>query len=140
MRVVIDTNVIVSGLLKADSNPSVILNLALEEKVITPCLNEAILAEYQLVLGYGKFKKHLPQEAVARFLKAFKKISTIIADTPELRPLPDPDDTKFLACAVAANADVLITGNQKHFPKRYRGVVILSPTEFLHMFAEHIQL
>jgi uncharacterized protein len=43
----------------------------------------------------------------------------------------DPDDDCFLECAEAAQADFLITGNKRHFPKRWKGTEIVNAREFL---------
>jgi uncharacterized protein len=48
--------------------------------------------------------------------------------------LPDPDDEPFLEVASAGRVEAIVTGNKRHFPKKdYKGVTILSPTEFLEV-------
>lgn len=132
-RVVLDTNVIVSALLKPDSNPETILNLLLEHKAFTLYVTDEIIQEYRDVLAYKKFNKHFDQGKVRAFLEALIQSSRKPRTVPAIPSLLDEDETKFLACAVGAKAGFLVTGNTKDFPKgSYKGVAIVTPTEFLH--------
>ncbi len=117
-RVVLDTNVVVSALIKPGSIPEFVFGLVLTHPDVQLCLSHDIMAEYTAVLGYGKFKKHLREQSVAAALKAIDSAGVIITtDTGAVPELSDPDDTKFVACAVAAHATYLITGNTRHFPQ-----------------------
>lgn len=130
LKVVIDTNVLVSALLKDNSPPAFILAL-LRKKKMTLCLSKAIYEEYGAGLDREKFR-HI-KDAVAPLLLSLKKGCLLIE--PKIRIdviTADPADNKFLECAQAAYADFLITGNTKHFLfKQFQDTRIVSPKEFI---------
>lgn len=140
MRVVVDTNVIISGLLSPEGNPAIVLYLVLGNKTFVPCISKEVFSEYKKVLSYGKFKNSLSESRRQKLLKQFKQASSFIVILENHQTLVDPDDTKFLACAAEAGADFLITGNLKHFPRQYRGVKVVSPNEFLAIIAKSTKL
>ena len=113
---VIDTNVIVSAMLKWNSVPGSILELAIEGP-ITPVLNEKILEEYREVLLRPKF--HFTDKIVSEVIEAIKR-HAIFADEERIDiELPDPKDRVFYEVVMEQrkSADAyLVTGNIKHFP------------------------
>jgi len=130
MIVVLDTNVLVSGVLKPYSPAASILRM-LVEGVIQPAYDLRILAEYREVLSRPKFS--FDREVVKPLLDQIEEEGVLISASPLKSPLPDPADEPFLEVAVAAAA--LVTGNRRHFPRRsYGAVKILSPSEFLEIF------
>jgi putative PIN family toxin of toxin-antitoxin system len=132
IRVVLDTNVVVSALIKPGSIPELVLALVLNHPDIQLCLSHDIVAEYTAVLAYGKFKKHLRKQQVRQALHAIESAGVLVeTDDVVVAELTDPDDTKFVVCAVAANALYLITGNTRHFPQS-AGVrpVVVTPKGF----------
>jgi len=132
MIVVLDTNVLVSGVLKPYSPAASILRM-LVEGVIQPAYDLRILAEYREVLSRPKFS--FDREVVKPLLDQIEEEGVLISTSPLKSPLPDPADEPFLEVAVAAAAAALVTGNRRHFPRRsYGAVKILSPSEFLDMF------
>ncbi len=129
MRIVLDTNVLVSGILSPHGPPAAVLRALLTERVKL-CFDERILSEYRDILTREKFSfdRELVEELIA-FLEAAG--STTLA-APLSLSLPDAGDQMFIEVAVASRADLLVTGNLKHFPDRAReGVAIVSPREFL---------
>lgn len=129
MRVVLDTNVLVSGLITPKGPPGEILRL-LETAPIVPCFSESILGEYRDVLARPKFG--FPANSIASLLRRFAAVGERIAANPLSAGLPDPKDEAFLAVALTAHADFLVTGNLRHFPARLRhGVAVVSPRDFL---------
>ncbi len=124
-----DTNVLVSAFLNPRSIAARILRLVLQGDVLI-VINESILAEYYEVLKRSKFKLDL--EAV---LIVIDYIRSIGIQAPTLaRPitLPDRFDEPFLEAALATQADALVTGNIKHFPKKYcKGQKVITPRDFL---------
>ena len=129
MKVVLDTNVLVSGLLKPQSKPARILRLILQGHIqIVP--NEPILVEYQEVLKRPKFA--LEWQGIEPILGFFRLKGFHAPAVPESFHLPDPADEVFLEAALGADADALITGNKKHYPvKLCKGLKVLTPEEFL---------
>ncbi len=130
MKAVIDTNVIVSGLLKPEGLCGGILRQAMQGE-IEWCLDERILEEYETVLRRPMFRV-LPEELHRVF--TFTRLRTErINPVPLAVELPDPSDLPFLEVAAAVNA-ILVTGNIKHSPKHTRaGVTVVTPKEFIDL-------
>ena len=135
MRIVLDTNVLVSGLLSPFGPPGEIVRMVSSGAVVL-CVDARILAEYDEVLARAKFG--FDPDSVAALLDYVDFRSEVIASEPLDRRLPDPDDEPFLEVASAGGADCLVTGNLVHFPLNARaGVPVLSPAEFMaHMRAQ----
>ena len=131
VKVVYDTNVVVSAALKPGSLPAALVALAMAKKVKL-FLSPVILKEYADVLSRPKFA--LDPAAVEAFLRDLRKAATSVRPSRRLARTPDEADNRFLECAVAASADYLITGNKKHFPfPEFEGTKIVSPAEFAHL-------
>ena len=129
MKVVLDTNVLVAGLLTPHGFPARILDLILTGDVVL-CFDDRILAEYRDVLFRPKFEFGAADvEAILDYVEA---AGTQIVAPPLRAALPDPEDRMFLEVAVAAGAEYLITGNVRHFPGRERrGIQVVTPREFV---------
>ena len=126
--IVLDTNVLVSGLLSEHGTPGVILDLVLAGEIELVC-DERILAEYREVTARPELK--LNAERVGLVLHLIGDTARMVAAPPWRLPVPDPDDANFLAASHAASAP-LVTGNLKHFPeKSCGGVRVMSPRSFL---------
>lgn len=129
MRVVLGTDVLVSGLISPNGPPAEILRF-LETRPIVPCFSESILGEYRDVLARPEFR--LPANRVTSLLQRFEAVGELVAAEPLSGDFPDPKDVPFLEVAIAAHADFLVTGNLRHFPVRLRhGVAVVSPREFI---------
>ena len=125
---VIDTNVIVSAMIKSGSVPGSILKYALRG-LLVPVLNEEIVEEYRTVLMRPKF--HLTKEIVNSILSRLEETGIYVdAESLEIE-LPDPKDLVFYEVAMKGRKSqetYLVTGNLKHFPKEH---YIVSPREML---------
>lgn len=126
--VVIDTNVLVSAVLKSHSVPGSIVELAFDGPII-PILNEAIEKEYREVLSRPKF--HLPEDLIEGIMSTFHK-RAIYIDAEHLDvELPDPKDLVFYEVVMEERKEeeaYLVTGNIRHFPNR---PFIVTPREML---------
>ena len=126
--VVIDTNVLVSAMLKSHSLPGSIVELAFDG-LIVPVLNEAIETEYREVLSRPKF--HLPKNLVEDILNAFHDRAVYVdAERLEIE-LPDPKDLVFYEVVMEKRKEedaYLVTGNIRHFPNTS---FIVTPREML---------
>ncbi len=135
MNVVLDTNVLVSGLLSPFSPCGELVRMVASE-ALTLCLDARLLGEYAEVLRRPRFQ--FDGELVATLLDHIAHAGVPVAAVPLAVSLPDPDNAPFLAVALAGGAECLITGNLKHFPARCRqGVAVLSPSDFLAHYREH---
>jgi putative PIN family toxin of toxin-antitoxin system len=128
LRVVLDTNVVISAFITANGNSARIMRMIFERK-FDICYNSIILAEYEGVAARKKFAKNIDQNHVRRFFKIIKTIGVSILPEPSLVPFTDESDRIFYDTAKTGNA-VLITGNIKHFP---RESFIVLPADFLTM-------
>jgi len=114
IRAVIDTNVLVSGMLSPAGNEATVL-LAVRQKFVCPCFSQAIVTEYAEVIARPKFP--FSADAIAATLAMFRDHGELIVPVGLPPVLPDPDDAKFLHCAQAAKAEFIVTGNKRHFPQ-----------------------
>ncbi|MCL5280321.1 MAG: putative toxin-antitoxin system toxin component, PIN family [Planctomycetes bacterium] len=129
MKIVLDTNVLVAGLLSPFGPCAQIVRMV-SSGALTLCLDARILSEYDEVLGRPKFG--FRTDKVAALLDHIEHSGTLVASSPLADPLPDPGDQPFLEVAVAGKAACLVTGNRVHFPVRQcQGTKVLSPSEFL---------
>ncbi|MGQ0652195.1 MAG: putative toxin-antitoxin system toxin component, PIN family [Betaproteobacteria bacterium] len=135
MRVVIDTNVVVAGLLSALGPPGWIVEATLSGR-LEPAFGEAIRHEYDEVLHRPEFG--FPRAAIDDILAALDQFGFVVAAaTPWPVRLPDPDDAPFLAVA-KASAGILVTGNLRHFPaSARRSVVVLTPRQLMDRYEPH---
>lgn len=134
MKVVIDTNVIVSALLNSYGHPAEIIRLLLSGK-IDLYYDQRILSEYEEVLNRPKFQFN--PENIKTFLNEIKLIGTIVLTIPLKKSLPDIDDNMFLEVALSANVKYIITGNIKHFPKSLcENVMVVAPANFINEYLE----
>ncbi|HQT98809.1 MAG TPA: putative toxin-antitoxin system toxin component, PIN family [Thermodesulfobacteriota bacterium] len=129
MRVVLDANIYISALLVGRGCEE-ILSLG-RTGVIQVLSSPEIIDEVASVL---KRKFHWSPADLRLFLDETSDLCRMVScDPAEVEFPPDPADAKILACAVAGKANVIVTGDRKHLLplKRYRGIPIVSPAEFL---------
>ena len=118
MKVVLDTNIVVSGLLQPKGNPAQVLALALAGAV-QACYDHRVLAEYAEVLARPRFK--FDPARVREVLAKLEADGLVVDATQELElDLPDPDDEPFLGVALAGQVDYLVTGNLSDYPAERR--------------------
>lgn len=133
MRIVLDTNVVVSGVLTEFGPPAQIVDLCAAGD-LTLIVDARIEAEYRDVLSRPRLA--LDALDVADFLSLLEFAERVVA-APLPFALPDADDEPFLEVAVAGAADALVTGYAAHFriARNKVDVPILSPRKFVDMFA-----
>jgi len=130
IKVVVDTNVLISAIWNPAGTPAVIME-AVYSGTLEPVVSEQILQEYANVLMYKKFS--FPKYVVNQMLNYFKTFLLPLPPENIFLKCSDPDDTKFLAAAIAGEASYLITGNRKHFPKKVTNLKIVTPREMLNL-------
>jgi len=130
VRFVLDTNVIVSALLLADSIPRQVFDKALTEGTIL--ISVPVLLELAGVLGREQLNKYLPEEERMRFLVALLKETELVETMEEIAECRDAKDNKFLELAVGGEADCIVSGDADLLVLNpFREIPIITPREFL---------
>lgn len=125
MRVVLDTNVIVSGLLSPDGPPARLLQAALRGE-LSAVMDERMLAEAQEVLTRSRFATRIGPARAEDVLRALRAVGEVLDDVPSYTgPMRDESDRTFLEVALAADA-LLVTGNRRDYPTD-AGVEVMTP-------------
>lgn len=130
---VIDTNVIVSAMLKSSSTPAAVLMEVLTGN-ISLLANEEIFDEYTDVLSRKKFG--FETDTVILLMNELKKQAIYVDKKPIDEYLPDPDDAVFYEIVMEARKDVdayLVTGNLKHFPEK---AFVVTPKEMMDIISK----
>lgn len=135
LRLVIDTNVVVSAALKPEGLQRTIVLLAMTRPARW-YVSEAIVSEYALVLARRelKIRRNLRQQ----LLQLIRNRARVVVPASLPQVTSDPDDNIFIECANAARADYLVTGNPRHFPKFWKNTKIITSSEFLGVIAPHL--
>jgi putative PIN family toxin of toxin-antitoxin system len=135
LRLVIDTNVVISAALKPEGLQRTTFLLAIT-KPARLYVSQPILEEYAEVLSRPEFKirKGLRQQ----LLQLIKHRGNLVVPSRRLEVSGDPDDNRFLECADSARADYLVTGNLRQFPRFWKKTKIITPREFIGLVAPHL--
>jgi len=132
MKIALDTNVIVSGLLSPFSTPARIVMMAASGG-LELCYDGRILSEYREVLSRPKFG--FEKEDVDDLLEQIEFCGYAAVPRPLIHKLPDSDDEPFLEAALGGSASCLVTGNLKHYPVKAReGMPVVNPSDFITKF------
>jgi len=136
VKAVLDTNVIVSALLKPDGRQALLLDLALSG-AFTTIVSRDLLKEYEEVLRRPRFA--LDPRGIAGSLRAIRKAATLVQPRRHLHVTGDPDDNLVLECALEGGAEYVVTGNTRDFPREFQGIQIVPPREFMTVLAERLE-
>ena len=135
LRLVVDTNIVVSAALKPDGLQRTVLLLALS-KPASLYVSEAILAEYRDVLARPELR--IRKGVRQQLLQLIANRARLVTPARVLHVARDPDDNKFLECADTGRADYLVTGNQRHFPEFWKKTKVITSREFVSIVAPHL--
>ena len=113
MRIVLDTNVLVSALIAGSGPPGRVLT-AIRRERLTLVTSEAQLAELRTVLTRDRLRPYLRSEDAEDLMRNLEVIGEVAADLPDVDASPDPDDNPILATAIAGRADLIVSGDKKH--------------------------
>lgn len=113
MRVVLDTNVIISGLLRAGS-PADQLRQAWESRRLTLISSEWQLDELRRVSRYPHLKERFAPHEAGRLVRQIRRLAELVQPAPGTDISPDPDDNPILATAITGGAQYLVTGDKNH--------------------------
>ncbi|MFP5228860.1 MAG: putative toxin-antitoxin system toxin component, PIN family [Acidobacteriota bacterium] len=135
LRLVIDTNVLVSAALKSQSLQRTALTLAITRPA-SLYVSKPILDEYAEVLSRPEL--NIRKGLRAQFLQLIRSRAHVVTPSRRIEITNDPDDNIFIECAERARADFLITGNRKHFPAYWKSTKTVSPRDFVSLAAPHL--
>jgi putative PIN family toxin of toxin-antitoxin system len=141
IKVVLDNNVFVSAVIKPDSNPGRILQLV-ENGGIELCVSPEILEELKATLAYPKLKKIHRHDArwIAGFIRELCETARMTPGKMVIEVIvDDPSDNIYLACALEAQADFIISGD--HHPTdlvEFRDIRIVNPAAFLEILDQEL--
>ena len=130
MRVVLDTNILVSQLLRPLSAPGRAFIHAVDHGQLL-CSTET-LEELSEVVGRSKFDRYAPIEERRRFVELVGAVAELVTVSRTVRACRDPRDDKFLELAVAGAADVIVSGDGDLLTlDPFEGIAIMTPARFL---------
>ena len=139
IRAVLDTNVIVSAVLSPKGIPAKILT-ALEREQFHILCSEPILEEIARVLRYPKIapRHRLSEEELLVFLEDLARLAIFTPGKLKLSVIKDdPDDDRYLECAVEGEAEYIVSGDQHLLNlEEYKGIEIITPRTFLQVLQE----
>lgn len=134
IRVVIDTNVLVSALISRHGPNARVLDMVLAGK-IQPCVSGALLKEYRGVLGRPKFRG-VSSSHIDALLDLLQAVSLKVTPAATLQVSSDEPDNRIYECADAARAHYIVTGNRRHFATPYKSIQVVNARELLDILAE----
>ncbi len=137
MRVVLDTNVLVSGLISSKGPPGEIQR-AWRRQGFELVTSAPLLHEFLEVLTYPRIRKRLywSDAELSDYLESFLAAVVLVTPTAMLEISRDPDDNRILEAAYAANADYIVTGDADLLVLReFSGIAILAPAVFVRLVA-----
>lgn len=135
LRLVIDTNVLVSAALKSEGLQRTTFLLAIT-KPARLYVSPPILEEYAEVLSRPELS--IRKGLRLQLLQFIKNRGHLVTPSRRIEVTSDPDDNIFVECADAARADYLVTGNRRHFPLFWKNTKIITPREFVTLVAPHL--
>ena len=136
LKVVLDTNVVVSAHLSGEGYPSFVADLCLSSR-LQWFVSPEILREYAEVLRRKRLR--IDPKLADASLRLIQKQAKLVEPRQRLAVCTDPDDDRFLECAKEAGADYLITGNKRHFPARFGKTRVVAPRELIEIITPELK-
>ena len=137
-RVVLDTNVLISAIISSKGSPAKILDLW-REGAFDLVFSEETLQELINVLSRGKMLRitGINEDELNRLVSYLRNSSIVVDSSEDISiAIEDPDDTKFISCAVQAGAKYIVSGDHHLLDvEKFEGTSIVTPAEFLRTFA-----
>lgn len=135
LRLVLDTNIVISAALRPEGLQRTVLLIAIT-KPARLYISDPILTEYKHVLARPELliRKGLRQQLLQLIVNRARHVTP----SRRLQVTPDPADNIFLECAEDARADYLVTGNARHFPRFWNRTAVITSREFITLVAPHL--
>jgi uncharacterized protein len=129
IRVVLDTNILISALLQPQGLPARTFVLVLAGTTAQLCVSGDVYAEYEEVIRRPKSNRS--EMIIDHALRASRQNGFWVKPSERVHACSDPDDDIFLECAQAEHANYLVTGNLKDFPVKWADTQIVTARQFL---------
>lgn len=129
IRIVLDTNILISALLSPQGPPAQVFLMILLESDTQLCVSGDIYAEYEEVIHRPRLNRS--DSEIEATLRAIREKGFWVKPTEKVHACSDPDDDIFLECAQIAAAHYLVTGNVKDFPDAWANTQIVTARQFL---------
>ena len=141
MRVVLDTNIVVSRTLSELGHPARIVTAWHAQEIeLQVIVSEWLLAEYERVLNYPRIRRRHGKspEEVRALVDEFRQLGVLVEPTEVPAVIfQDPDDDHVLACALVGGADYIITGGPDLLELgEYQGICIIAPATFVRLLED----
>jgi uncharacterized protein len=135
LRLVLDTNIVISAALKPEGLQRTVLLLSVT-KPANLYISDAIFNEYEEVVARPELE--IRKALQHQLLQLIKNRARRVVSSHSLEVTLDPADNIFLECADAARADYLVTGNPRHFPRFWKQTAVITSREFITIVAPHL--
>lgn len=129
IRIVLDTNILISALLSPQGPPAQVFLMILLESDTQLCVSGDIYAEYEEVIHRPRLNRS--DSEIEATLRTIREKGFWVKPTEKVHACSDPDDDIFLECAQIAAAHYLVTGNVKDFPDAWANTQIVTARQFL---------
>ena len=130
-RVVLDTNVVISGVINPTGlEAEIVVLIAVRELELYA--SKAVIAEYEIVFARPKFA-HIDPARITHFLRLLKAEAKMVTPRDIVTESKDDADNRFLECAETADAQYLVTGNKRHFPAQWKSTRIVNARELFQI-------
>lgn len=135
-----DTNIYVSSVIYPKGHAGQIMRVW-QQDLVELALSEPILAEIERVLQYPRIRKrhHWKQRQVKQYIQTLRQSAILTPGTSSVNAVPnDPTDDKFFACAVEAQANYIVSGDEEHVLPvgNFQGVEVVKPRDFLEILSQ----
>ncbi len=115
MRIVLDTNVLVSALISPAGPPGRVLAAIKREHRLTLVTSTAQLSELRTVLRRERLGPYIRREEAEDLIRNLEAVGEVVStDLPNVNDSPDPTDNLILGTAIAGHADMIVSGDKKH--------------------------
>ena len=128
MRIVLDTNVLVSALITKGTPPNLLYE-AWSRGEFQLVTSRVQIAELTRVLAYERLRPYIEPTEAQTIAETIDAAAIVVEELPDVRLSPDPDDNAILAAAIAAAANLIVTGDRSHLLdlESVEGIPIVTP-------------
>ncbi|MEL7087082.1 MAG: putative toxin-antitoxin system toxin component, PIN family [Planctomycetota bacterium] len=137
MRAVLDTNILISGIISKAGPPGFALDAWLEHELYELVTSDAQLDELRRVLTYDRLRDRIKPERAERLIERLH-VAIVAEDLPDVDLSDDPDDNAIIATAIAGKAAVIVSGDKRHLVSLgdADGIPILTARQFIERLAQ----